>query len=77
MIALLKQASPEFRDWWQRHEVVSPLSGIKRINHPVKGRMSFEHTGLTLTSRPEMKLIVYTPLDDDETTRKLTELLTL
>ncbi|MGO6681795.1 helix-turn-helix transcriptional regulator [Rhizobium leguminosarum] len=77
LIALLKQASAEFRDWWQRHEVVSPLSGIKRVNHPVKGRMSFEHTGLTLTSRPEMKLIVYTPLDDDDTTRKLTELLTL
>jgi hypothetical protein len=39
--------------------------------------MSFEHTGLTLTSRPEMKLIVYTPLDDDDTNRKLAELLTL
>ena len=76
LIALLKQASPEFRDWWPRHEVVNPLSGIKRIDHPVKGRMSFEHTGLTLTSRPEMKLIVYTPLDDDDTNRKLAELLT-
>jgi len=76
LIALLKEASPEFRDWWQRHEVISPLSGIKRIDHPVKGRMSFEHTGLTLTNRPEMKLIVYTPLDDDETNRKLAELLT-
>ncbi|MGO8485064.1 transcriptional regulator, partial [Rhizobium leguminosarum] len=41
------------------------------MNHPVKGRMSFEHNGLTLTSRPEMKLIVYTPIDDDDTNRKL------
>jgi hypothetical protein len=77
LIALLKQASAEFRVWWQRHEVVNPLSGIKRINHPLKGRMSFEHTGLTLTSRPEMKLIVYTPLDHDDTNLKLAELLTL
>ncbi|WP_221157222.1 helix-turn-helix transcriptional regulator [Rhizobium lentis] len=77
LIALLMQASDEFRSWWQRHEVISPLSGIKRIDHPVMGRMSFEHTGLALTNRPEMKLIVYTPLDDDDTNSKLAKLLDL
>ncbi|EJC81233.1 hypothetical protein Rleg4DRAFT_2908 [Rhizobium leguminosarum bv. trifolii WSM2297] len=76
LIALLKQANGEFREWWQRHEIISPLSGVKRIDHPIKGRMSFEHTGLTLTSQPDMKLIVYTPLADDDTNRKLAELLT-
>jgi transcriptional regulator with XRE-family HTH domain len=75
LIALLHAQSSEFRTWWPRHEVISPLSGIKRINHPLKGRMSFEHTGLTLSNQPDMKLIVYTPLDADDTNRKLAELL--
>ena len=75
LIALLMHVSPEFRTWWPRHEVLDPLTGIKRINHPAKGAMSFEHTGLSLTDRPEMKLIVYTPLDVDDTNRKLAELL--
>jgi transcriptional regulator with XRE-family HTH domain len=75
LIALLHAQSSEFRTWWPRHEVISPLSGIKRINYPLKGRMSFEHTGLTLSNQPDMKLVVYTPLDADDTNRKLAELL--
>jgi transcriptional regulator with XRE-family HTH domain len=75
LIALLKETSQEFREWWPRHEVLRPLSGLKRIDHPLKGRMSFEHTGLTIMGEPDMKLIVYTPVDVDETERKLAELL--
>jgi transcriptional regulator with XRE-family HTH domain len=75
LIALLKAESKEFRDWWSRHEVVTPLSGIKRIDHPATGRMSFEYTGLNLASQPDIKLIVYTPLDEDDTGSKLAELL--
>ncbi len=75
LIALLKAESKDFRDWWPRHEVVTPLSGIKRIDHPATGRMSFEYTGLSLARQPDIKLIVYTPLDEDDTNRKLAELL--
>ena len=75
LIALLKQQSPEFRAWWPRHEIVAPLTGIKRVNHPLKGLMAFEHTGLALMTQPDMKLIVYTPLDEHDTNRKLAELL--
>jgi hypothetical protein len=37
--------------------------------------MSFEYTGLSLARQPDIKLIVYTPLDEDDTNRKLAELL--
>jgi transcriptional regulator with XRE-family HTH domain len=75
LIALLKQASKEFREWWPRHDVISPLTATKRIDHPRMGRMSFEHTALTLAGQPDIKLIVYTPLDEDDTNGKLAELL--
>ncbi|WP_343593694.1 helix-turn-helix transcriptional regulator [Paracidovorax wautersii] len=75
LIDALAQASPEFRQWWPRHEVLRPLDGHKRIQHPLAGRMTFEYTGLEITDRPGMKLVVYTPLDEGGTAQKLLELL--
>jgi hypothetical protein len=48
---------------------------LARRPDPIQGRMSFEYTGLSLAERPEMKLIVYTPLDADDADRKFAELL--
>jgi transcriptional regulator with XRE-family HTH domain len=75
LVAELKRASPEFAEWWGRHEVLRPPSGQKRINHPNQGLMSFEHTSFTVTDRPDMKLVVYTPVDRDGTVEKLATLL--
>ncbi|KLD76913.1 helix-turn-helix domain-containing protein [Xanthomonas hyacinthi] len=75
LIATLMKASAEFRDWWPRHDVLRPFSGHKRIEHLVGGRMSFEYTSLTISDQPDMKLIVYTPLDEDKTAMKLEGLL--
>jgi hypothetical protein len=75
LITLLKSASPEFRDWWARHEVLTPLSGLKRIDHPTAGRMLFEYTSLAVLDQPDMKLVVYTPLDEERGNEKLERLL--
>ena len=48
LIALLAAASAEFRAWWPKHEVLRPLSGMKRIDHPDAKRMSFEYTSLVV-----------------------------
>jgi transcriptional regulator with XRE-family HTH domain len=75
LIATLMAASPEFRMWWPRHEVLPPLAGHKRIRHPVAGAMSFEFTALAVVGNPDMKLIVYTPLEEDDSIRKMEALL--
>jgi len=74
LIAALKAASPEFRAWWPKHEVLQPLSGFKQINHPAAKAMAFEYTSLAVVDRSDMKLVVYTPADPP-TTLKLAALL--
>ncbi|MDR6232283.1 helix-turn-helix transcriptional regulator [Pseudomonas oryzihabitans] len=75
LIETLAQVSPEFRQWWPRHEVLRPFNGHKRIRHPAMGCMTFEYTSLQLGDQPGMKLVVYTPLDEGDTARKLQRLL--
>jgi transcriptional regulator with XRE-family HTH domain len=75
LIAILTRESPEFREWWPRRQVLAPLAGHKRIEHPVAGRMTFEFTSFAATDRSDIKLVVYTPLEEDRTIGKLEALL--
>jgi hypothetical protein len=65
----------EFRTWWPRQDVRRSLSNHKRIKHPIAGRMTFEYTSLEVTGQIDMKLVVYTPLENDDTAKKLSTLL--
>ncbi len=75
LIATLTQASPEFRAWWPRQDVLRPLTGHKRLRHPEGGPMTFEYTALAVMDRTDMKLVVYTPLEEDGTSDTLKRLL--
>ncbi|RBJ64293.1 transcriptional regulator, partial [Pseudomonas sp. MWU12-2534b] len=67
--------SGEFRAWWPRREVQEPLSGIKLLNHPQQGRMSFEYSSFALQDGYERRLTLFTPLPDDDSAAKLAALL--
>jgi transcriptional regulator with XRE-family HTH domain len=75
LIGALSRISPEFRELWPRQDVLRSLSSHKRIKHPVAGRMMFEYISFAVTDHGDMKLIVYTPLDTDQTAEKLDSLL--
>jgi transcriptional regulator with XRE-family HTH domain len=75
LIATLMNASSEFRNWWPRHEVLHLLSSQKRIQHKTAGRMVFEYTSFAVTDHSDMKLVVYTPLEEAQTIKKLEALL--
>jgi transcriptional regulator with XRE-family HTH domain len=75
LIASLMGSSREFREWWPRHEVLHRLSSQKRIQHQTGGRMVFEHTSFAVTDHPDMKLVVYTPLEEAQSVGKLEALL--
>jgi transcriptional regulator with XRE-family HTH domain len=75
LIATLMRSSRAFRDWWPKHEVLRRLSSRKRIQHPAAGRMVFEITSCAVTDQADMKLMVYTPLEDERTVEKLAALL--
>ncbi|MDR3475339.1 MAG: helix-turn-helix transcriptional regulator [Devosia sp.] len=75
LISVLNAQSPEFRDWWPKHEVVPPLSGAKRLRHPQIGLMSFDYTMLAVVGQPDLRLVVYTALEADDSQTKLAQLL--
>jgi PAS domain-containing protein len=72
LVARLTRLSPEFAQWWPQREVARPLAGQKRIDHPTAGRMLFEYSSFGVGDPPDMKLIVFTPLDDEGTAQNWT-----
>ena len=75
LIALMMRSSPEFRDWWPRRDVARRLTGIKHVRHPTAGAMAFEHMSLSIDDGSDMRLIVYTPLAEQNSIAKLKKLL--
>lgn len=76
LVARLTRVSPEFAAWWPQQDVALKLTGEKRLEHPVAGRMHFAFSTLAVGDRPGMKLFVFTAVDKDETPQKLARLLT-
>jgi transcriptional regulator with XRE-family HTH domain len=75
LVVRLTERSPEFAAWWPRREVAEPLAGRKRLDHPTAGRMEFEYSSFSVSNQADMKLIVFTPLEEDGSARKLERLL--
>jgi transcriptional regulator with XRE-family HTH domain len=75
LIADLQRVSPEFRAWWPRHDVRGRSDALKDIEHPLVGCLRFEHTTLQVPTRPELKMMVYTPLPETGTLEKLQQLM--
>ena len=75
LIATLRKASPEFCRAWRKHEVARAVTGRKEIIHPEVGRMVFEHSVFNPQDKIEQRLILYSPLPEDDTPAKLASLL--
>jgi len=75
LIARLTATSPQFRAWWPERDVFRQLSGIKRLRHPAAGGLTFEHMSFSIDDGSDMRLIVYTPLADEDTVAKMETLL--
>jgi len=71
----LRKSSKDFCDAWKRHEVADTGEGRKVLNHPLVGRLVFDHVVLRPQANPEQRLIMFAPLPEDDTPAKLTELL--
>ncbi len=70
-ISDLKVKSKEFYLWWSRHEVQSIGEVNKKINHPIVGSIEFEFCSFDISDKPNLKLIINTPLADTDTIQKM------
>lgn len=76
LIAELQQESPEFRAWWPEHEIVLDCGGLYEINHPQVGYLVLHPTVFPMPEQPDLQMIVYTPLTQENTPAKLKALMT-
>ncbi|EON12473.1 MULTISPECIES: helix-turn-helix transcriptional regulator [Pandoraea] len=67
LVAELRSVSAEFDTLWQENEVLGYNEGhsIKHIKHPVLGTVELEYSAFSVDGRPDLGLIVYTPLDSN------------
>ena len=75
LIAALRKTSPEFSRAWERHEVSQSGEGRKDLRHPLAGLMSFSHAVFHPAERLEQRLILYSPLPENDTAEKLAGLM--
>ncbi|MDX2402608.1 helix-turn-helix transcriptional regulator [Streptomyces microflavus] len=65
----LETRSPEFREVWERHEVVDQRGRTKYIRNARVGLLHVEHTNLWLGPASGPRLVSYPPVDDETRAR--------
>ncbi len=73
LLGRLKSESPEFRENWDRYEVVGNRSKTKEFINPYVGHLTLEHTDLWLGPQPGARMVTYTP-KNEETRERLERL---
>jgi hypothetical protein len=59
LIERLKAVSPEFAEWWPRHDILPMTEGRRNYDHPLVGRMIVETTTFSMSDNPELRLVVF------------------
>lgn len=74
LVADVHEACPEFAGWWKEHKVKGDGDGRKCIIHSVGGAMRFEHATLRHGESPSRRVVLFSPIDEDDTAAKVRRL---
>ncbi|MDN3020357.1 helix-turn-helix transcriptional regulator [Streptomyces sp. S.PB5] len=69
LLKRLSTESPEFRETWERHEVVAARSKRKEFDNKYVGRLSLDHTDLWLGPDLGPRMVTYAPADEESRRR--------
>ncbi|MFI5688578.1 helix-turn-helix transcriptional regulator [Streptomyces sp. NPDC051636] len=76
LLKRLEAESPDFRETWERYEVVGARSKTKQFRNPYVGLLTLDHTDLWLTPEAGARMVTYAP-SDEETRERLEKLCAL
>ncbi|MBT2439302.1 helix-turn-helix domain-containing protein [Streptomyces sp. ISL-36] len=71
VVAEVKEASREFAELWERRDVMPGGQIRKELEHPVVGTLALESTQLRVPARPDLAIVLHTPLPAADTAAKL------
>ncbi|MEQ8813616.1 MAG: hypothetical protein RLO51_28415 [Thalassobaculum sp.] len=63
LVTSLQPVSPEFKDLWQRHDVNGCSEGVKTVQIDGAPPVTFEHTTYTVDDEPDLRLVVFAPVE--------------
>ena len=75
LVEQLKSVSPEFAEWWPRHDIQQMSEGRRDYLHPVGGRMILEHATFLVGDNPELRLFVLLPAEEFNSIGKMQKVL--
>ncbi|MGW5661251.1 helix-turn-helix transcriptional regulator [Streptomyces sp. NPDC003758] len=71
VLAELKAVSQEFTALWERRDIKDAGVIRKELDHPLVGLLCVESTALKVPARPDLTIVLHTPLEEANTTAKL------
>ncbi|MFC9122174.1 helix-turn-helix transcriptional regulator [Streptomyces sp. NPDC057067] len=71
VVAEARELSPEFAALWDRRDVAPGGQISKELQHPLVGTLYVESTQLRVPARPDLVIVLHTPLPDTGTEAKL------
>ncbi|MFJ2709312.1 helix-turn-helix transcriptional regulator [Pseudomonas sp. NPDC087346] len=63
LVRELEDSSPEFKNWWSRHDIHGPCQGIRHLSIESFGDVTLEHTTLTVDVEKHLRLVYYAPVE--------------
>lgn len=66
-----REVSPEFAGLWDQRDIRPGGQMQKEIEHPVVGTLFFESTQLRVPARPDLSIVLHTPVPSTGTAEKL------
>ncbi|WP_396331296.1 helix-turn-helix transcriptional regulator [Burkholderia anthina] len=58
----MRATSAEFDAMWRDHDIRSHDEGTKEIRHPQAGRIALDYSAFSVTGRPDLSLVIFTPV---------------
>ncbi len=72
VLAELKaESGPEFTELWERRDIEDAGMIRKELEHPLVGLLCVESTALKVPARPDLTIVLHTPLNEANTAAKL------
>lgn len=65
----LCRQSPDFAAVWNEHDVRAQGDGSKLLHHPIAGPIALAYSAFDVQGRPDLGLVIYTPVSDDDAAR--------
>ncbi|MBO0141571.1 helix-turn-helix domain-containing protein [Agrobacterium sp. Ap1] len=69
MVEDLSHASPEFSAIWQDYDIQNYGAGTKHFRHEIAGDLMMEYSSFTVDGRPDLGLVVFTPMTEADAER--------